>query len=269
MLKWRCSHRPGPNTANISFSARAIIIRRLAVSRHQNSVRGEQPFQDDDRRNHRKAQEALASLGILRQCRASSRSTKRMLSASRWKRIIALRLLIRMAGADRNRGRQSRYSRLRDGRQTCFQYGRLLRGSLDYSEPLPDRLLHPRRILDGVRRGVEARRKQERDSYGQRRARFRRALSREAAGLLRHRRFMPRKTAGVACETKEIVPGDRICMVGGRIGKDGIHGATFSSLALDEASPVSAVQLGDPITQKRMADFLLEARIGTLPRDHG
>jgi phosphoribosylformylglycinamidine synthase len=49
-------------------------------------------------------------------------------------------------------------------------------------------------------------------------------------------------------------------MVGGRIGKDGIHGATFSSLTLDESSPVSAVQIGDPITQKNMVDFLLEAR---------
>ncbi|MFP4363321.1 MAG: AIR synthase-related protein, partial [Spirochaetia bacterium] len=36
--------------------------------------------------------------------------------------------------------------------------------------------------------------------------------------------------------------------------------ATFSSLALDEASPTSAVQIGDPITQKKMTDFLLEAR---------
>ena len=49
-------------------------------------------------------------------------------------------------------------------------------------------------------------------------------------------------------------------MVGGRIGKDGIHGATFSSGTLDESSPVSAVQIGDPITQRKMADFLLEAR---------
>jgi phosphoribosylformylglycinamidine synthase len=72
--------------------------------------------------------------------------------------------------------------------------------------------------------------------------------------------IMPRKSAGQLCQTKEIIPGDLICMVGGRIGKDGIHGATFSSLALDEASPTSAVQLGDPLTQKRMADFLLEAR---------
>src|SRR5690606_26573099 len=72
--------------------------------------------------------------------------------------------------------------------------------------------------------------------------------------------IMPRVSGGIKCETKEILPGDRICMVGGRIGKDGIHGATFSSLALDETSPVTAVQLGDPITQKRTADFLLEAR---------
>jgi hypothetical protein len=49
-------------------------------------------------------------------------------------------------------------------------------------------------------------------------------------------------------------------MVGGRIGADGIHGATFSSAALDESSPAQAVQIGDPITQKMMFDFLLEAR---------
>ena len=49
-------------------------------------------------------------------------------------------------------------------------------------------------------------------------------------------------------------------MTGGRIGADGIHGATFSSAALDESAPVQAVQIGDPITQKLMFDFLLEAR---------
>ena len=55
-------------------------------------------------------------------------------------------------------------------------------------------------------------------------------------------------------------------MVGGRIGKDGIHGATFSSIELDESSPASAVQIGDPITQKKMADCLLEARDAGLVR---
>jgi len=59
---------------------------------------------------------------------------------------------------------------------------------------------------------------------------------------------------------KAISPGDRIVMVGGSIGADGIHGATFSSLALDENAPATAVQIGDAITQKRAMDFLLEAR---------
>jgi len=49
-------------------------------------------------------------------------------------------------------------------------------------------------------------------------------------------------------------------MVGGRIGKDGIHGATFSSEQLHEQSPSQAVQIGDPITQRRMYEFLMEAR---------
>ena len=49
-------------------------------------------------------------------------------------------------------------------------------------------------------------------------------------------------------------------MAGGRVGKDGIHGATFSSEELHEGSPVTAVQIGDPITQKKMTDFLLVAR---------
>ncbi len=50
-------------------------------------------------------------------------------------------------------------------------------------------------------------------------------------------------------------------MAGGRVGKDGIHGATFSSEALDPASPVTAVQIGDPITQKKLSDVIVkEAR---------
>ena len=45
------------------------------------------------------------------------------------------------------------------------------------------------------------------------------------------------------------------------MGKDGIHGATFSSEALDPASPVTAVQIGDPITQKKFSDVIVkEAR---------
>ena len=50
-------------------------------------------------------------------------------------------------------------------------------------------------------------------------------------------------------------------MLGGRVGKDGIHGATFSSEGLNSSSPTSAVQIGDPITQKKLSDALIrEAR---------
>ncbi len=54
--------------------------------------------------------------------------------------------------------------------------------------------------------------------------------------------------------------GDYIIVSGGGVGADGIHGATFSSMELNEESPATAVQIGDPITQKRVMDFLLEAR---------
>ncbi|MCR9205694.1 MAG: AIR synthase related protein, partial [Halobacteriovoraceae bacterium] len=54
--------------------------------------------------------------------------------------------------------------------------------------------------------------------------------------------------------------GDKIYVLGGAVGADGIHGATFSSMELNEDSPATAVQIGDPLTQKRVMDFLLRAR---------
>lgn len=62
---------------------------------------------------------------------------------------------------------------------------------------------------------------------------------------------------------KEVKEGDLIVVVGGKTGRDGIHGATFSSLSLDEESQdVSggAVQIGNPIEEKKMLDVLLKAR---------
>jgi phosphoribosylformylglycinamidine synthase len=72
---------------------------------------------------------------------------------------------------------------------------------------------------------------------------------------------MPKEAAEVRLYEKKAEPGDLVVMVGGRVGKDGIHGATFSSEALDPDSPVTAVQIGDPITQKKFSDVLVkEAR---------
>lgn len=70
--------------------------------------------------------------------------------------------------------------------------------------------------------------------------------------------LIPRTINGQPSHLKKARPGDKIVMAGGRVGRDGIHGATFSSVALDEGSPATAVQIGDPITQKKMSDALIK-----------
>jgi phosphoribosylformylglycinamidine synthase len=59
---------------------------------------------------------------------------------------------------------------------------------------------------------------------------------------------MPARLNGQETHTKEIRPGDLIVMTGGRIGKDGIHGATFSSEELHEGclSPPSRSETPSP-----------------------
>jgi len=69
---------------------------------------------------------------------------------------------------------------------------------------------------------------------------------------------------------KKVHPGDKIVAVGGRTGRDGIHGATFSSIELTEESEMSssgAVQIGNAITEKKVMDVLLQARDRGLYRD--
>ncbi|MDD5101053.1 MAG: AIR synthase-related protein [Syntrophales bacterium] len=130
----------------------------------------------------------------------------------------------------------------------------------DYDKPLPKRILHPRRIYEGVREGVE---------HGGNKS----GIPTVNGCLVFDERYlgkplvycgtggiMPARINGQPSHTQEILPEDLIVMTGGRIGKDGIHGATFSSEELHEGSPVTAVQIGDPITQKKMTDFLLVAR---------
>ena len=72
--------------------------------------------------------------------------------------------------------------------------------------------------------------------------------------------LLPVEVDGQPGHEKKANPGDKIIVVGGRTGKDGIHGATFSSEALTEGSPATAVQIGDPITQKKTNDFEMIAR---------
>jgi len=70
--------------------------------------------------------------------------------------------------------------------------------------------------------------------------------------------LIPTTIKGKASYKKRAKPGDYIVIIGGRVGKDGIHGATFSSEALDTGSPATAVQIGDPITQKKLSDAVVK-----------
>ncbi len=129
-----------------------------------------------------------------------------------------------------------------------------------HDKDLPPRLLHPRRVLEGVREGVE---------HGGNKS----GVPTINGSLVFDERFLgkplvycgtvgiiPTQVAGKPGHEKQAQVGDHIVMVGGRIGKDGIHGATFSSEELHEGSPATAVQIGDPITQRKMYDFIMRAR---------
>lgn len=133
-------------------------------------------------------------------------------------------------------------------------------GPLDYASPLPERILHPSRVFRGVRKGIE-----EGGNFS--------GIPTVNGSIIFDESYtgkplvfcgtvsqMPTTHLGKPSEYKKVRKDDLIVMTGGRVGKDGIHGATFSSEILTESSPSSAVQIGDPITQKKMFDFLWEAK---------
>lgn len=129
----------------------------------------------------------------------------------------------------------------------------------DYpKEYLPPGTLHPKRVFLGVHAGVR--------DYGNRMG-----IPTTNGAIFFDERYvgnplvfcgnvglMPKNST-----EKEVRVGDLVVVVGGRTGRDGIHGATFSSGELTtESEDVSsgAVQIGNPITEKKMVDTLLQAR---------
>ena len=134
---------------------------------------------------------------------------------------------------------------------------------LSYDE-LPKGALHPKRIFKGVVAGVR--------DYGNRMG-----IPTANGAIL----FDPRYTGNplVYCGNvglipkdrcdKTVEPGDLIIALGGRTGRDGIHGATFSSLELDDTSESlgSVVQIGNPIMEKKIVDALMGARDRQLYRN--
>ena len=132
-------------------------------------------------------------------------------------------------------------------------------GIRDYDGDLRPRL-HPRRLLDGVIEGVRdgGNKSGIPTPFGQ--VLFHPGYMGKCLVFVTALGFMPATVGGAPAEQKTILPGDLTIMCGGRVGKDGIHGVTASSESFSERTPAGHVQIGDPYTQKKMHDCLLEAR---------
>ncbi|MBI4159554.1 phosphoribosylformylglycinamidine synthase [Candidatus Wolfebacteria bacterium] len=122
-------------------------------------------------------------------------------------------------------------------------------------------MISPRRIMDGVVAGVNAGGNQSGIPTPQGFVYFDKRYKGKPLVFVGTVGLIPKKIKGKSSHEKRARPDDHIVMVGGRVGLDGIHGATFSSEALDSRSPATAVQIGDPITQKKLSDAIVkEAR---------
>ena len=132
-------------------------------------------------------------------------------------------------------------------------------GPADLDEgDLPAGVLHPRRIRDGVVAGI--------GDYGNKLG-----LPTVNGAIVYDRGYVANPL--VFCGAVGLLPsgshptkprpGDRIVVIGGRTGRDGIHGATFSSAGLDATTSAragAAVQIGDPITEQGCIEVVERAR---------
>ncbi|MGF1581001.1 MAG: phosphoribosylformylglycinamidine synthase subunit PurL [Gemmataceae bacterium] len=126
------------------------------------------------------------------------------------------------------------------------------------ADQLPPGVLHPSKVMEGVVAGVR--------DYGNRMG-----IPTINGAVCFDKRYLANPL--VYCGTVGVIPvdrvhkepqvGDLIVAVGGRTGRDGIHGATFSSEGLtSESEEISggAVQIGNAIMEKKVVDVILQAR---------
>ncbi len=132
-------------------------------------------------------------------------------------------------------------------------------GDRDYNGDLSPKL-HPRRLLDGIIEGVKdgGNKSGIPTTFGQ--VLFDFGYMGKCLVFVTAVGIMPSSLNGEPADKKTTSPGDLIIMCGGRVGKDGIHGVTASSESFSENTPAGHVQIGDPYTQKKMHDFIIEAR---------
>ena len=145
------------------------------------------------------------------------------------------------------------------GAEMLFNTNVLCFGSPDYDKKLLAGQLHPRRIMEGVVAGIEDGGNKSGIPTVNGSVVFDDRFAGKPLVFCGTGGLMPDNYQGRNSWEKPIDAGDRILMAGGRVGKDGIHGATFSSVEINEKSPMSAVQIGSPITQKKLADFMMIA----------
>jgi phosphoribosylformylglycinamidine synthase II len=121
----------------------------------------------------------------------------------------------------------------------------------DYRK-LPRGILHPKTIIKGVIRGVR--------DYGNRMG-----IPTTSGALYFDEDFFYNPLVFCGCVglirkdriEKSAGCGDAVVLVGGKTGRDGIHGVTFASAELSESAEKSCVQIGNPITEKRVMDCLM------------
>ncbi|MGC8804490.1 MAG: phosphoribosylformylglycinamidine synthase subunit PurL [Candidatus Ratteibacteria bacterium] len=122
-------------------------------------------------------------------------------------------------------------------------------------EELEEGIFHPRRLFKGVVSGVR--------DYGNRMG-----IPTANGAILFDPGYLYNilvycGTVGIMprwAVNKKVKPGDLVVVIGGRTGRDGIHGATFSSASLEKDIPTSVVQIGNPIVEKKVLDALMMAR---------
>ncbi len=123
---------------------------------------------------------------------------------------------------------------------------------------LPEGVLHPRRIQSGVVAGVQ--------DYGNKMG-----IPTVNGAIWYDPGFTANPLVFCGCvglapkgrHVRTPLPGDRMIVLGGRTGRDGLRGATFSSQTMDAQTGAVAgasVQIGDPITEKITLEVILRAR---------
>ncbi len=125
-------------------------------------------------------------------------------------------------------------------------------------EQIPEGVLHPRRIAQGVVAGIE--------DYGNKMG-----IPTVSGAILYDADYVANPLVYCGCvglapkgvHRREPRPGDLCVALGGRTGRDGLHGATFSSAELTHetgATVGTVVQIGNPIVEKAVLEAVMMAR---------